>query len=899
MQESSPKLSPMFEQYMRIKEKYPDALLFYRMGDFYELFFDDAEVAARELQIALTCRNPNSELKAPMCGVPHHAVDSYISQLISKGYNVALCEQIEDPKQAKGLVQRDVIRVLTPGTVIEDSNLTAKGHNYLGALFWDEDKNAGGFAWVDVSTGEWTGLHVRKHADLWQWVQKMAPRELLVPENQELPSAFTLTDIRPVYIPLRASFDLKGATERIITVQKVAELGALGLENTPELVRACGALLKYLEQTQRQELSHLAPFKPLNLGRHLILDEVTEKNLELFRRLDGRKGAGTLWHVLDRTLTPMGGRLLEERLRYPWREAKPIQENHDAVEWFVTHDAQREALRLALDSVYDLERLSTRIAMNRTTPKDFIALRESLRALPSVRIAIETAEPINTLGDYATAEDISNKSLPTPLANILKLWDDLADYANLLQRALTDTPPSTITDGGLFRPGFHPELDELLDLTEHGEARLLDLLAEEQARSGISKLKLGSNRVFGYFFEVSKSQTTSIPEYFVRRQTLANAERFTTEALKELEERLVSASDKQKSLEFQLFTTLRETIAQARPRLLFMAELIAQLDYWQSLADVAQRNGWVRPELHDGHDILIREGRHPVVESIQGAASFIPNDLRMDAQRRLLLITGPNMAGKSTVLRQTAIICLLAQMGSYVPAREARLGITDRIFSRVGASDNLAQGQSTFMVEMMETARILRQATRRSLVILDEIGRGTSTFDGLALAWAVVEELARRAHGSIRTLFATHYHELTVLEGQIPGVHTMNIAIREWNGDIVFLRRLVPGPADKSYGIDVARLAGVPNAVVQRAREILAGLEKTKANNEHKQAPSRAFLPGLEQPTPLPEPTPSAPPVEPVRHPLLVQLADTDTDNLTPLEALQLLTEWKLLWGKP
>lgn len=889
------KLTPMFEQYMRIKEDYPDALLFYRMGDFYELFFADAETAARELQIALTCRNPNAESKAPMCGVPYHAAEGYVSQLLEKGYKVAICEQIEDPREAKGLVKRAVTRVLTPGTVVEDVNLAAKGHNYLGALYWDDDSGAGGFAWVDVSTGEWSGLHARKPADLWQWAQKMAPRELLLSDDSEAPSSFALTDIQTVRVPRRSHFDLKSGTARLLKAQAVADIGALGLEGKSELIRACGALLAYLDQTQRQELSHLAPFKPLNLGRHLIIDEVTERNLEIFKRLDGRKGAGTLWHVLDRTMTPMGGRLLEERLRHPWRELGPVHETQEAVAWLFSRDTVRESLRSALDSVYDLERLSTRIFLNRATPKDFIALRQSLTALPGVREPLE--RPDNAEGTYPTAEQFSGETLPASIQRVLKVWDDIADYADLLERALAENPPHLVTEGGLFRPGFNAELDELLDLTEHGEARLQDLLAQEQAAAGLPKLKLGYNRVFGYFFEISRAGLVSVPEHFIRRQTLANAERFTTEQLKELEDKLVSATDRRKSLEFKLFQSLRETVAAARPRVLFMADLLAHLDYWQNLADVARRSGWMQPEVHDGHDIVIREGRHPVVEAIQGSASFIPNDLRMDDQRRLLLITGPNMAGKSTVLRQTAIICLLAQMGSFVPAREASIGLADRIFSRVGASDNLAQGQSTFMVEMMETARILRQATKRSLVILDEIGRGTSTFDGLALAWAVVEELARRASAGIRTLFATHYHELTTLEGKIPGVHNMNIAIREWNGEIVFLRRLVPGPADKSYGIEVARLAGVPQSVVQRARELLNDLEKNRNARSDESRATRQTLPGLDMPVRAEKKIEASTPSAPVRHPAVVALSDVDTDNLTPLEALKLLTEWKLLWG--
>jgi len=898
MTSHSPKLTPMFEQYMNIKAEYPDALLFYRMGDFYELFFEDAEVAARELQIALTCRNPNAENKVPMCGVPHHSARSYISQLVDKGYKVAICEQMEDPREAKGLVKRGVIRVLTSGTALEDENLSPKAHTYLGALCWDKSEGAGGFAWVDFSTGEWSGLQSRKEQELWQWVQKMAPRELLLADTLTPPASLELTETQFSKVPERAYFDYKRSAEKIMSAQQVAELGALGLENRKELVRACGALLTYLSQTQKQDLNHLCQFKPLNLNRHLLLDEITERNLELFRRLDGRKGKGTLWHVLDHTVTPMGGRLLQERLKHPWREQAPIDETQEAVSHFFAHNTLRRQLREALDTVYDIERLSTRIFLNRATPRDYVALRQSLKALPAVRELLEA--PQTGDGRYATPEEQLGAALPPFLHRMLKSWDDLADYHDLLEKALVDNPPHVITEGGLFRQGFHPALDELMDLSEHGASKLHDLLAEVQQTTGISKIKLGNNRVFGYYFEVPKSVSEELPDTFVRRQTLANAERYTSERLKELEEKLFSAADKRKAMELKLFQQLREHVAQARPRVLFMADLLATLDHWQGLAEAARHWNWVRPVLHDGQDIVIREGRHPVVEAVQGPAGFIPNDLRIDDQRRLLLITGPNMAGKSTVLRQAAIICILAQIGSFVPAREARIGLCDRIFSRVGASDNLAQGQSTFMVEMMETARILRQATRRSLVILDEIGRGTSTFDGLALAWAVVEELMKKQQAGIRTLFATHYHELTSLEGTIPGVHNMNIAIKEWGGEIVFLRRLVPGPSDRSYGVEVAKLAGVPQNVVQRARQILELLEqKSKADGTRRPASyheAQPLLPGMPEPpsTASAEPPQTVTPPEP---PVLTALRDLDTDNLTPLEALTVLTEWKTLWG--
>jgi len=864
----------MFEQYLGIKEEYPDALLFYRMGDFYELFFEDAQVAARELQITLTSRNPNSETSVPMCGVPHHSVDGYLTQLLDKGFRVAICDQVEDPRQAKGLVRRAVTRVLTPGTVVEDANLTAKSSNFLAALWWDMDKSAGALAWIDFSTGEWSGFDSRRVEVLWQWAAKLDPRELLLPLGQDIPTLYAEAARQVSRLPASPAFDLATARSQVPKSQGVADLSVLDLEDKPELTRCCGALLTYLRQTQKQELEHLGSFKLLNLGSHLILDEVTERNLELFRRLDGKAGKGTLRQVLDQTMTAMGGRLLESRLRQPWRTLAPIQAVQAAVAWLHGDDTLRQRLRAALDKVFDLERLSTRIFLGRATPKDYVALRESLTMLPGMRQALAVDEGV----------------MPSEPAKLLAAWDDLNDIHELLQLALVDCPPPVITEGGLFKSGYDVELDELLELSEHGEGKLKELLEHEQRENDLPKLKLGYNKVFGYYLELSRAVQHKPPEHFIRRQTLANVERYVTPALKELEERLLTASEKRKSLEYKLFQALREMVAAARPRFMAMAGALAELDYWQSLAEAARRNEWTRPELHEGQELRIRGGRHPVVEQVQGRGGFVPNDLRLDEFCRLMLITGPNMAGKSTILRQSAIICILAQMGSFVPAAEASIGLVDRVFSRVGASDNLAQGQSTFMVEMMETARILRQATMRSLVILDEIGRGTSTFDGLALAWAVVEELIRRGKSAIRTLFATHYHELTSLEGRIPGVRNYTVAIKEWKGEIIFLRRLVPGPADRSYGIEVARLAGVPDSVVRRAREILAQLERSKsgdAQGASRSLASQTLLPGM------PGKPEKAHTEQADEHPLLKELRHIQVERLTPLEAINLLQTWK------
>jgi DNA mismatch repair protein MutS len=874
---NAPKLTPMFEQYMQVKAEHPDALLFFRMGDFFELFFEDAEVAARELSITLTSRNPGSEAKVPMCGVPHHSVDSYLAQLLEKGYKIALCDQIEDPRLAKGLVKRAVTRVLTPGTVVEDLSLSAKTHNYLAALYWDADKGAGGLGWVDFSTSEWSGLFSRREADLWQWAMKIAPREILLPPGKKIPQQYFELGAQVTQLPSPSSFDLAAGSQAVLSAQNAPELATLDLADKPELVRALGALLGYLRRTQMTDSPPLGEFRVLDLSRHLVLDEVTERNLEIFRRLDGRAGPGTLWQVLDFTQTAMGGRLLESRLRQPWRELAPVERTLDVVDFLFRRDTLRQDLRRQLSDVRDMERLATRIALSRATPRDINALRESLARLPGLHALLRQAAE----ADEAAA--------PAELNNLLKSWDSMADVAEVLTRALVDSPPLVITDGGLFLPGFNEALDELISLTEHGEARIRSMLERERDACSIPKLKLGYNKVFGYYLEISHAFQGQVPEHFIRRQTLVNCERYITSELKDLEERLLSAADERKSLEYRLFNELREHLASLRARFMFMAAGLAGLDYWQGLAEAARQNDWTRPELHEGIETEIVQGRHPVVEAACGSANYIPNDLRLDETRRILLITGPNMAGKSTVLRQAALITILAQMGSFVPARKARLGLADRVFSRVGASDNLARGQSTFMVEMMETARILRQATSRSLVILDEIGRGTSTFDGLALAWAVVEELSRRGRGQVRTLFATHYFELTSLEGRIPGLRNLNIAVREWKGDIVFLRKLVPGPADKSYGIEVARLAGVPQAVVQRAREILASLEE-KSQSERSGASQailarQSLLPGM-----APSLTPAAPEPE---SPVLVELRRLDLNGLSPLAALTLLHEWK------
>ncbi|MGE4506535.1 MAG: DNA mismatch repair protein MutS, partial [Desulfovibrionaceae bacterium] len=654
----------MLEHYLGVKEQYPDALLFYRMGDFYELFFEDAEVAARELQIALTSRDRTAESKTPMCGVPHHAVENYLAQLVDKGFKVAVCDQVEDPKEAKGLVRREVTRVLTPGTVTEDANLSAKTNNYLAALCWNADKGRGGLTWLDFSTGTWAGMGSNRETELWQWAMKVAPRELLLPKGLAPPTRQTDLAAHITELPPRPAFDPERAARAMAEAQHVEDVSVLGLGGEPELLRACGAVLHYLGQTQLGGFDHLGEFNLVNLGRHLVLDEVTERNLEIFRRLDGRTGRGTLWKVLDATMTPMGGRLLEQRLKTPWREPGPILRTQECVAFLHGRDGLRAALRELLDSVYDLERLSTRVALGRATPKDYLALRRSAQNLGPIR-------------GLLAAEEQSSQGLAQGMARLLGKWDGLDDIRALLEAALVDSPPPVITEGGLFRPGYDARLDELIGLTEHGESALQSLLEREQAATDIPKLKLGFNKVFGYYIEISKLHQDKVPEHFIRRQTLVNCERYITEELKELEEKLLSAAQDRRNLEYELFAGLRARVAEARPRFMFMAHALAALDYWQCLAETARTRSWCAPEIAETIELEIEAGRHPVVEDAQGA-NYIPSDLRMDESRRILLITGPNMAGKSTVLRQAAILTILAQIGSFVPARRARIGLADR-----------------------------------------------------------------------------------------------------------------------------------------------------------------------------------------------------------------------------
>ena len=872
---ATPKLTPMLEQYLSIKKEYPDTLLFYRMGDFYELFFEDAEIASQVLSISLTSRNPNAENYTPMCGMPHHAAQGYLNKLLENGYKVAICEQVEDPKEAKGLVKREVVQVLTPGTVIEDNNLVKKENNYLGALYWNEQKCVGAYAWLDFSTGEWLGLTSKKEPDLWQWVYKTAPKELLVETDVVLLPGFEDCGVYISRLPLSPYFDLKKSTTKVLDVTGASSLEVLDLEDKPELTIVCGTLLSYLQQTQLENSKHLEQLQIINLDDYLIVDEITERNLEIFIRIDGKKGKGTLVHTIDQTITSMGGRLLRTRLRQPWKNKKIIQDYQSVVHYFFDNSSLCLELQEKLKQIFDIERLSTRIFLSKAKPKDYVALKKSLEVLPEIEELLSRAE-----------------KCPKKLMDLRANWSNLIEVYSLLSSAFVETPANNVGDGAVFKKGFHKELDACVSLSEDGEKMAQEMLKEKQEKYGLSKLKLGYNRVTGYYFELSKLSTDTIPEDFVRRQTLVGSERNITEELKALEENILNASENRKNLETAILKEIQQEMAKNRSRFMYVSSLIAILDYWQGLAQVARLSDWIQPEVNDSLSLIIESARHPVVE-LACKGNYTPSDITCDEKRKLLLITGPNMSGKSTILRKVALITLLAQIGSFVPARRAVIGITDRIFSRVGASDNIAKGQSTFMVEMMETARILRHAQERSLVILDEIGRGTSTFDGLAIAWAVIEYLLLQKKGT-RVFFATHYHELTALEGTLPGVRNFNIAVKESKGEIVFLYKLVPGSADKSYGIEVARLAGVPKTLVTRAKEILLELEKTAISTKHTEKVTEALL-GKQSTLPGVNLNLQKNTVEIIYkdHPLLTDIEDLNIDTLSPMQALTFLHTWK------
>jgi DNA mismatch repair protein MutS len=806
-------LTPMLRQYLAVKAQHPDALVLFRMGDFYELFFQDAVIAARALDLTLTSRSGDIE-KDPMAGVPHHAVKSYLARLIDQGYRVALCDQMEDPAQAKGIVRREVTRVVTPGMVVDEEALEARAFNFLVAVRLQAGgAESTGLSALDLSTGEFAASDYPATAEdqIVGELTRLAPRELIYPASEEagVKRLATLAGLDPCFTPLEDNLFAIDGAEAVITAKLK---GSIGTGPLGAGFGAARAVLAYVERTQKRAAPHIDRLAPLASGQYLLLDESAQRHLELVRSSADGKRKGSLLGVLDETRTTMGSRRLARWVLQPLAMLEPILERQAAVRFFFEDVARHEALAEGLKGVGDIERLVARVAMQLASPRDLGALRDSLIAAQSLRgFFDDVAEP-----------------LPPWIAERIAATHIDEGLVALLAGALADAPPLTVADGGIFRRGYHAALDELTDLAEHGQDKMLEVEARERAQTGINSLKVRYNRVFGYYFEITKANLASVPAHFIRRQTTVNGERYITPELKELEDKVLTARDNRLKLEADLFTALRADVAQHTASLREAAAAIAEIDAAQALAHVARHRRYVRPELHDGSEIEVTAGRHPVIESLSNSLGepFVPNDMVIGAPgRRMLLITGPNMAGKSTLMRQAALIVLLAQMGGYVPADSARIGLVDRLFTRVGASDSLTRGQSTFMVEMLETASILHHATDRSLLILDEIGRGTSTFDGLSIAWAVAEYIHDRIRA--RTLFATHYHELTELADSKADAVNCRVDVREWNGQVIFLRKLVEGGANRSYGIQVAKLAGLPEGVLKRAKDVLAQLESS------------------------------------------------------------------------
>lgn len=808
--------TPMMKEYLKTKEEYPDCILFYRLGDFYEMFFEDAKTVSRELELTLTGKSCGKEERAPMCGVPFHSVDTYLSRLVEKGYKVAICEQLEDPKQAKGLVKRGVIRIVTPGTNIDTTSLEEGKNNYICCIY-DNGNGGYGVAFADISTGENRVTEVDGIHKLWDEMGKYSPSEVSSNEAFLLAHPDMVEELKAkgiFFSTLDSSYFLDANAKKVLLDHfHVMSLEALGLLDYKEGMLAAGALLSYLLDTQKNGLSHMTTIHPYITGSYCLIDSSSFRNLELVETMREKEKRGSLIWVLDKTKTAMGARKLRSLIERPLLDIHRINARLDAVEELSSHMMDREEVREYLSLVYDLERLLMRISYGSANPRDLLAFRTSLSSLPGIKSLLSSFQ----------------SSLLQELAAQL---DPMEDLYSLLMEELDDDPPVSVHDGDIIRTGFSEEVDTLRRAKTEGKSWLADLEERERERTGIKNLKVKYNKVFGYYLEVSNSYKDQVPSDYIRKQTLANAERFYTPELKELENTILGSEDKLNHLENVMYTQLVRLLSDNVERIQRTAGAIASCDVLCSLSFVAQKQGYVRPKMNTEGRIRIEEGRHPVVEMMIPSGSFVSNDTLLDDQdNRIAIITGPNMAGKSTYMRQTALIVLMAQLGSFVPARSAEIGIVDRIFTRVGASDDLASGQSTFMVEMNEVANILKNATPQSLIILDEIGRGTSTFDGLSIAWAVVEHIADPSILGAKTLFATHYHELTELEGRLPGVHNYCIAVKENGEDIVFLRKIVKGGADRSYGIEVARLAGVPQSVIDRSRKIAATLSDDEIRN--------------------------------------------------------------------
>ena len=867
-------LSPMMQKYLETKEEYSDCILFYRLGDFYEMFFEDAKIVSKELELTLTGKQCGLPERAPMCGVPYHAVEGFLNKLISKGYKVAICEQVEDPKLAKGLVKREVTRIVTPGTNLDMQALDDTRNNYLMCITYITDRF--GISVCDVTTGEFKSTEVDSVRNLLDEIYKYSPAEIIC-NDSFLVSGVDIEDIKyrlsvSVY-PLEAwYFDDELCIRKIRDHFKVDSVSCFGFSDNDCSLVSAGALLQYLYETQKNSLAQIGTIKTYDVSEYMILDSATRRNLELTETMRDKQKKGSLLSVLDRTRTAMGGRALRAMLEQPLIRKDQITKRLDAVETLLQNAITREELREYLNPVYDLERLMSRVIYKSANPRDLIAMAGSLKMLKPIK---------QQLSDF-------NSGLLLELNNDLDTLEDLYD---LINSAISEDAPMQIKEGGIIREGYNETVDSLRKAKSEGKSWLAALEAKDRERTGIKNLKVKYNRVFGYYFEVTNSFKSMVPKDYIRKQTLTNAERYTTDELKELEDRILNSEEKLFAMEYDLFCEVRDTLAANIERIQRTARVIARLDALASLAYVAEKNNYCRPSINEKGIIDIEKGRHPVVEKMLSSDMFISNDTHLDNKNnRISIITGPNMAGKSTYMRQTALIVLMAQIGSFVPAESANIGIVDRIFTRVGASDDLASGQSTFMVEMAEVANILRNASPNSLLILDEIGRGTSTFDGLSIAWAVVEYIANTKLLGAKTLFATHYHELTELEGKLNSVNNYCIAVKEQGDNIVFLRKIVRGGADRSYGIQVAKLAGVPDAVIDRAKEIAQELTQNDITinisgigdkTENKKTVKRLDDVDLNQMSLFDTVTDDD---------IIKELKETDLNNITPMEALNTLS---------
>ena len=848
--------TPARRQYLRIKGEHQDAILLFRMGDFYETFDDDARIVARELEIALTARAFGAGAKVPLAGIPYHALESYLARLIRKGFKVAICEQTSDPARSRGLVDREVVRVVTPGTIVEETLLEGKANNYLAAALVEGDQ--AGLAYADITTSEFATTQLPASALPVELV-RLQPAELLTLEDEQPIVVDNPTTVTPVG---REGFDLDWATESLQRHFRVASLEAFGCDRLPLATRAAGAVLDYLGATQRSSTAQLTTLRTYSTTRHMVLDPQTRRNLELFE--GGRWGdaSASLLSVLDRTKTSMGGRRLRAWVGQPLLDLDELERRQDAVAWFHRSALRRERLLALLEPVSDIQRLLNRVRGFSAVPRDLVSLGTSLESSPYIKEVLDEDEDAEMVGWVSDG------------------IRDTSDVVSLIRSAITDDPPVSVGDGRVIRPGFSPDMDSVREAALNAQQYIARLESRERERTGIKSLKVGFNKVFGYYIEVSNANLRSVPDDYVRRQTLVGGERFITPEMKEYESRILTAQDRMSDLESDLFRQVCAQVSEHSAEIAATAESIALVDVFCALAEVASRNGYVRPELNESDMIHIRQGRHPVVERMLESGGFVPNDTELSCNSsQLAIITGPNMAGKSTYIRQVAILVLMAQIGSFVPADAASIGLVDRIFSRVGLQDDLALGQSTFMVEMVETASILNHATERSLIILDEIGRGTSTFDGLAIARAVAEYIHNHPRLGCKTLFATHYHELTQLADHLPRVRNFNVAVSEDKGSIVFLRRIVPGGADRSYGIHVAQIAGMPNAVVNRAWDVLSDLESPDADPAGN---GRAARRGA---------GPMQLALMPVSSQALDHLLEIDVASMTPIEAINKLYE--------